>query len=169
MEISVRDHRELKAVVLAFARLQNTVKNEINKATRSTLNPIWQGEVRQNVRTRMDAKVVAAGVRVKAGNPPVLQAAQSVRAIDGRLRPADDWQGWEFGSSSRSATTTYTRKSKKGGTHKVTRHTMAQMPPMRRQGRVAYPAMAETVPRIAALWVQTVVRVVHEAAEGKSS
>jgi hypothetical protein len=167
MELSVRDHRELQAVVLAFTRLQTTVKREINAATRTHLNPIWQGEIRARVRTRMDEKIMAAGAKVKAGNPPVLQAAASVRAIGGRLRPADDWQGWEFGADP-TRVTTYTRKSKGGGTHQVTRHTTRQMPPVTRQGRVAYAGLAGTVPRAAALWVQTVVRVVHDAAEGVS-
>jgi hypothetical protein len=168
MEISVRDHRELTAVVLAFTRLENTVRNEINRATRATLNPIWQGEVRSKVRTKMDEKVIAKGARVKPGNPPVLMAAQSTKAIGGRLRPADDWQGWEFGAD-RSKTSTYDRRNPTAaGTHGVTRHASRQMPPVTRTGRVAYPALAGTALRAAALWVQTVVRVVHEAAEGKS-
>lgn len=166
MELSVRDHRELKAVVLAFSRLETTVKREINTATRASLNPMWQGEIKARVRTRMDEKVIAKGARVKAGNPPVLQAATSVKAIDGRLKPAEDWQGWEFGSD-KGKTTTYDRKSEKGGKHQVTRHTTKQMPPRIRSGRVAYAAMAQVVPRAASLWVQTVVRCVHEAAEGR--
>jgi hypothetical protein len=166
MEISVRDHRELTAVVLAFGRLENTLRTEINRQTRTTLGPIWTAEIGKHVRTRMDAKIMGAGAKVKAGNPPVLQAAQSTKAIGGRLRPADDWQGWEFGSD-KSKTSTYSRKSKKGGTHQVTRHASRQMPPRIRAGRVAYPSMAGTVPRLASLWVSTVVRSVHEAAEGK--
>ena len=166
LEISVRDVSELKAVVLAFARLENTVRTQINQATRSAANPIWQGEVQAKVRTPMDAKILAAGARVKAGNPPVLQAAQSTRAIGGRLRPAENWQGWEFGTD-RNKVSTYTRKSKKGGTHKVTRHASKHMPSPTRSGRVVYPAAAGSIPRFAALWVQTVVRCVHEAAEGK--
>lgn len=166
MELSVRDHRELTAVVLAFSRLETTVKRDINAATRSTLNPIWQGEVKSKISSRMDAKVIGAGVRVKAGNPPVLQAATSTKAIGGRLRPGEDWQGWEFGAD-RSKVSTYSRKSKRGGTHQVKRHASRQMPVINRTGRVAYPAVAGTVPRVAALWVQVVVRCVHEAAEGR--
>lgn len=166
MEIDTRDHRELRAVVIAFSRLETTVKREIAAATRSTLNPIWTGEVRKHVHTKMDEKVIAKGAKVKAGNPPVLQAATSTKAIGGRLRPADDWQGWEFGTN-RNKEVTYERKSEKGGSHKVTRHVTRQMPVMKRTGRVAYAALPDVVPRAAALWVQTVVRVVHEAAEGK--
>ncbi|WP_263732558.1 hypothetical protein [Cellulomonas sp. SG140] len=164
--LSVRNHDELKAVVLAFTRLDKTLKRDINAQTRAVLGPVWQQEINARLRTPMDSLVIGAGVRVKAGNPPVVQAAQSRKAIGGRLRPATDWAGWEFGSEGYRRTT-YTRKSKNGGTHKVTRNTMKQMPPRYRTGRVAYPALAKVAPRMAALWVQTVVRAVHQAAEGR--
>lgn len=166
LEISVRDVSELKAVVIAFSRLENNVRTEINQATRTHANPIWTGEVSRNVRTPMDQKMLAASARVKAGNPPVLQAAQSTRAIGGRLRPAENWQGWEFGTD-RNKVSTYNRKSKNGGTHKVVRHASRHMPSATRNGRVIYPAAANSIPRFASLWVQTVVRIVHEASEGK--
>lgn len=164
--LSVRNHEELRAVVLAFKALDRTLKRDINAQTRAVLGPVWQQEVAARLRTPMDSLVLGAGVRVKAGNPPVVQAATSRKAIGGRLRPANDWQGWEFGSEGYRRTT-YDRRSKNGGTHTVTRNTMTQMPPRYRTGRVAYPALAATAPRMAALWVQTVVRAVHLAAEGK--
>jgi hypothetical protein len=166
--VSVREHDELRAVVLAFGRLERTVKNAINRQTRAELAPIWTDEVDRRLRTGMDRLVVGAGVRVKAGNPPVVQAAQSTRAIGKRLVPADQWQGWEFGyGDPKTHTATYTRRTKKGGRAGVTRHTARQMPPRRRQGRIAYPALTSAAPRLAALWVATVVRCVHQAAEGK--
>lgn len=168
--ISVRDVSELKAVVLAFKMLPRTITSEINKGTRETLTPIWKGAVEDRLRTPMDKLVMGAGVRVKAGNPPVVQAAQSVRGIGKtrRLKPGEDFAGWEFGAN-RNKKSTYDRKSKKGGTHQVTRHASRQMPTITRSGRVAYPALAKTAPRMAARWVEGVVRVIHEAAEGKGS
>lgn len=165
--ISVRDVRELKATVLAFARLPATIRTEINRQTRAQANPIWQGEIAEHTRSKMDALVIAKGARVKAGNPPVLQAATSTRPIGGRLRPADEWAAFEFGAN-RGKRSTYDRRKKRGGRAKVTRHTAAQLPTRIRKGRVAYPSAAESIPRLASLWVQTVVRCVHEAAEGKS-
>jgi hypothetical protein len=167
MVLSVRDNDELKAVVIAFTQLPRAVTKDINAATREVLNPIWKSEVESRLRTPMDRVVLGAGVRVKAGNPPVVQAATSTRGVGKtrRLKPADDWQGFEFGAD-RNKKTTYTRKSKNGGSHQVTRRTARQMPPIKRTGRVAYPALAEVAPRMAARWVQGVVRIVHEAAEG---
>lgn len=166
--ISVRDVRELKAVVIAFSRLPAEIKRQINEATRTEANPIWQDEVASRLRSPMDRKVLGAGVQVKAGNPVVMRAATSTRAIGGRLRPASDYPGWEFGAN-RNKVTTYKRKSKRGGTHKVTRHTARQMPARNRKGRAIYPAFTAAAPRLGSLWVQTVVRCIQEAAEGKSS
>ena len=167
--ISVRDVDELRAVVLAMRLVQRDVKNAINRETRRVLAPVWTATVQANATRPMDTKVLAAGVRVKAGNPPVLQAAQSTRPIGAskRLRPAEQWAAFEFGAN-REAVTTYQRRSPNGGTHKVTRHTKRQLPPRIRKGRVIYPAAAEVIPRAASLWVQTVVRMIHEAAEGRS-
>lgn len=166
--ISVRDHRELRATVIAFSRLPSTIRTEINRATRSQVNPIWQGEIAAHSRTSMDALVLAKGARVKAGNPPVLQAATSTRAIgrDRRLKPAEQWAPYEFGAN-KNKVTTYDRKTQHGRQAKVTRHTTRQLPTRIRQGRVVYPAAKAAIPRIASLWVQTVVRCVHEAAERK--
>ena len=49
----------------------------------------------------------------------------------------------------------------------VTRRTMRGMPAPRRQGRVVYPAWADTGPRLVSLWVQTIVRTIHNAVEGR--
>jgi hypothetical protein len=168
VRISVRDSDELRAVVLAFKVLPRALRTEINKATRETLNPIWQEEVRERLVSPMDARVLGAGVRVKAGNPPVVQAATSTRAIGRtrRLRPASSWQAWEFGAA--DTVTTYRRTSTKGTTHTVKRHTRRGLPPRTRDGRVIHPAYRAAVPRMASRWVQGVVRLIHEAAEGKA-
>lgn len=170
LEISVRDHKELKAVVLAMTRLESSVRREVNKATRTALAPIWTDSVQRRLaRTRnpLDRRILGVNVRVKAGNPPVLMAAGSTRAIGGRLKPADYWWAWEFGGTPGAYGTYQRRNPKSGGTHRVRRRTAAQLPVRVKEGRVLYPAVADAAPRLAALWVQTVVRTVHEAAEGR--
>ena len=162
--ISVRDVDELRAIVIAMSRLRRDVRNDINRATRATLAPAWQGEVKERATGPMDRRVLDAGTRLKPGNPPVLQAAQSRRGIgkSKRLKPSTEWYAWEFGAD-REKYETYTRKG-----HKVTRRAQRQLPTRYRKGRVIYPAAANIIPRAAALWVQLVVRKVHEAAEGRT-
>ena len=91
-------------------------------------------------------------------------AASSRRALRGGLVPADQWHAVEFGAD-REKVTTYQRRSPKGNLHRVSRHTARQLPPRRRAGWVAYPALAEFLPRALRLWSQLIVRKYAEAAE----
>jgi hypothetical protein len=49
----------------------------------------------------------------------------------------------------------------------VTRNTTAQFKPRNRSGYVFYPAAKEMIPRLASLWVQTVVKTFADIFEGK--
>jgi hypothetical protein len=162
--LSVTGSAALQAAVLALKSARRDVKSDINKQTRATMSPVLKAEVESRARSRMDKRVIAAGTRVKAGNPPAGLAAQSKRKLPGGLIPAQDWGGVEFGSD-RGKITTYTRATRKSGRVSVTRHTARQMPARSPKGRVAYRALREVAPRMAALWVQTIVRVFNEAAE----
>lgn len=155
-------------MALAFKRLPRDLVRDINRAVRAELGPIWTAEVDRAARTDLDRRVLGPG-RVKAGNPPVLQAATSVRGIGRprRLKPAEHWHAFEFGAN-REKVTAYTRRSPKGGTHTVRRHVNRGLPPRIRTGRVIYPAASKAAPRAAALVVATVVRRIHLAAEGRT-
>lgn len=155
---------QVRAAVLALKRAGRDLRSDINKATRAEMTPVWKSLVESAARTSQDTAVLAKGARIKAGNPPAGQAATSRRALSGGLKPADNWQSIEFGAD-RNKTSTYTRKSKNGGSHQVTRHASKQLPQRIRTGRVVYPALAQIGPRLASLWVQIIVRKYAEAAE----
>lgn len=168
--LSVRDHRELQAVVLAMKAADRTLRTDINRATVETGNRIWQPLVQAHATTNMDTRMLAVGARVKAGNPPVAMAANSRRAVGRgrRLVPADLWHAWEFGADVAERVTYERRNRTTGGTHKVTRRTRAGLPRRTRKGRVVYPAFAQAAPRMVSLWVQLVVKKYAEAAEGRT-
>lgn len=166
--LRVGDHRELQAVVLAMKAMDRGLARDLRRDTVRVMNPVWKSLVELNAASRMDSLVVAKGARIKSGNPPTAIAASSSRALSGGLVPVQSWPPFEFGSNG-NRTTTYTRRNRKaGGTHRVTRNTTRQLPRRAPKGRVAHPAFAEIGPRLASLMVQTVVRRVHEAAEGRS-
>ena len=165
--ISVRDHDELKAVVLALKAADRDLRSDINRATRETLNPVWRGLVETHATYKRDHAILAKGARIKAGNPPVAVAASSRRKLRGGLIPANQWHAVEFGAN-RDETRTYQRRSPKGTVHKVTRHTRRQLPPRYRKGTTVYPAFAEFAPRAVSLWVQLIIRKYNEAAENAS-
>jgi hypothetical protein len=162
---------EFQAVVLALKAAPKEIRSRISRETRETLNPIWREEIANHAGlSRRDNLVFGKGARVAAGNPAVAMAATSKRALrDGSspFIPDELGRSLEFGAYDRGRPSTYTRKSRKGNTHSVTRKTRTGLPPQNRRGRVVYPAFAEAAPRMLSLWVQTVARVVHEAFEGK--
>ncbi len=166
MRLSVGDAPELQAAVLAFRAADRDIRNEISRQTRAVLNPVWRGIVSANATSHMDAVVLAKGARVQAGNPPAFLAATSTRVMRGGLVPADNWQAFEFGTRKRGKFTTYKRRSAGGGVHDVTRRTANGLPRRTGTGRVAYPALAETMPRAVSLWLQVIVRAYGRAAEG---
>lgn len=166
--LRVGDHRELQAVVLAMKAMDRGLAKEIRRATVSTMNPVWRGEVQAHARTGMDDRVIAKGARIKGGNPPEAIAASSRRALSGGLVPVEGWPAFEFGTTNRLRRTTYRRRNRKsGGTHTVTRRASRQLPARNAKGRVGYAAFAEVGPRMVALWVQLVVKKVHDALEGR--
>lgn len=161
----------LRAVALALKLMPRTMRNELNKETRVMGNAIWRPLVDSQAVSKMDRLVLAKGARVKPGNPMVLSAASSKRPLRkgaGALVPDSDAAGWEFGSTSRQNPREYSRRNpKRAGMHTVKRRTSRQMPAHKPNGRVLYQAAAEAAPRITAFWVQSIVRKIYEAHEGK--
>lgn len=155
----------LRATVLALKLLDKDIRRDISASVRSTLNPIWGQEVAARVETNMDALVLAEGAKITPGNPARAMAGTSRKALGGGLIPAQEARAFEFGAPSRIPyEDTYTRADSQGG-HDVTRHTRRQLPRAVKAGRVAYPAFAKMGPRMVSLWVQIIVRNIHEKLE----
>lgn len=157
-----------RAVALALKLIDRQTRNDINRETRATLNPVWRSIINLNATTEMDRRVLAKGARVVPGNPTVLIAASSKKALSGGLVP-DNRQvaaGFEFGvDDAESRFKGYERKNRTGsGFHRVKRHTARQMPGPSK-GRVVYSSFAEIAPRLSSLWVQIVVRNIYKAHE----
>jgi hypothetical protein len=167
--LSVQGSDELRAVAFGMKVIEGEVKNQINRATRAELKPIWQAELDAAMAgTNAFTSRILKGSRVSPGNPPTLYGATSRRGIGPtrRLNPAEHYYLGEFGARDQRYRT-YTRKSENGGTHQVRRRTNTGLPQHVKGGRVIYPAAGQAIPRLAALWVQTFVRGVYEASEGK--
>ena len=156
---------ELRAAVLAMKRADADIRRGISERMRGTMGPEWTSEVTQHLRGagRMEAAMLLPGTRIIAGNPPVMQAASSRRKVGNGLTPDANAAGFEFGASDAVRKV----KSKTGKTYD--RHVMRHLPPRNRKGYVVYPAAARILPRIAAYWAQSVVKVFMDAAEGKGN
>lgn len=163
--LSARGSRELRAMVYAIKAADRDLRRMIYKTMRDTMNPVWQGAVRQHASTPLESRVLMAGTNIKAGNPPVLQAATSRRRVSG-LVPTEHWAGVEYGGT-QDAYTRYTRRSPRGRSHTVERRTMRHLRPRRRAGYVLEHAVTEVLPRLAALATQAVVKTYMDAIDGK--
>lgn len=154
--------------LLAAARVLRDFESftpEITRRVQRTMSPVWRGLIsRKAGRWNRDQAVLARNARIEGIAPPVARAADSTRAMRGGFVPAEQWHAVEFGAN-REKVTTYMRRGPNGDLHRVTRHTSRQMPPRIRKGRIVYPAFAELVPRLASMWVQTIMRTTNELLE----
>lgn len=158
--VRVEGIREVTAAATALKAVDRSVKNQTARNLRSTVPKIWtQDSITRQTRTRMD-RAVFNGVKVSASSSRItLQAGTSP------LIPADITSAVEFGDPNKGYTT-YTER-RRGKSVRVRRRTQQQLPGPIRAGRVAHPALRVAMPRLLSLYVQTVVRTIHEAWEGK--
>lgn len=157
----------MQAALLGVRRAEKAVQANIRKATKAIATPEWQKALTERAETRLEHRVLVDTARVSVSNQNVRLASASVgRALSGGLKPSEGYAAVEFGAN-RQQKNTYERTSSKGNRFPVTRRTRAQLRPQRRKGYVVYPAAQKVIPRFAALWVQTVVKTMHDAIEGK--
>lgn len=165
MRISIHASRELQVLQARLRELPTEVRKQIRQATKQAALPIYLDGVHQYVTTRPEARVLAATARVAVTDRGVrLQAARVGKALSGGLQIKSQWHAVEFGGYP-EVVRTVQRTSSKGRRYDVKRHTQRQLRPRKPTGYVIYPAIADAIPRLAALWVQTVARAGHEAHE----
>lgn len=167
MRISVLSSRELQATLVALKSLDRDTRGHIRRELKSMAAPEWKQAVAERARTRLQQRVLASTARVAVSDQNVtLKAAHIGRSLSGGGKPSELYGPAEFGAA--PSKITYTRRSKRGGSHRVTRTSGTQFTAPNRSGNAVYPAAANIIPRFASLLVQTVVRGMHDAFEGKS-
>lgn len=167
MKIHV-DGKGLNEAERLFRQLPKELKSSIRKAQRAETLPIWREEVNQRKGiTPLAARVYKSGITVRTGANLVLEAKGSSKKIGSRGTKQNSLMGAaEFGSTPNNYTKYY-RQSPNGQRHTVTRRTRRGLPQHRRDGYVVIPASKAAVSRIQSLTIQTVVRKLHDAAEGR--
>lgn len=165
--IDINGSAELQAILLAVKASERNIKKAIRQQTKKVVDPEWKRSLAEHGNDLVEHKVlVATGTTLISDQNVKLRAATKGRKLRGGLDPKTQYYVAEYGGD-RDKKTTYDAKSRKGKTYKVTRHTARQLRPRNKQGYVFGPAVAQMVPRVAALWTQTVVKVMAEALEGK--
>jgi hypothetical protein len=166
MRISIFASKELQAVAGAMRVLDRETKKAIRKQTKDMIAPEWQRAVAENVTTRLEARVLERTARVRVSDQNVTLSSASVgRSLSGGLKPSESFAAVEFGADDEKVT--YTATSRRGRSFQVTRNTRGQLRNRNRKGYVVYPAAADIIPRLASLWVQTVMRGTYDALEAR--
>jgi hypothetical protein len=163
--ISVNDSEVLRETIaylkLANKRIQKVVRDQ----SRMVIGKVFEEEMAAQAPSRFEYAGLVATGRVKVTEQNVTVASGAVRgSFRNGLDMRQSAKSMEFGSNGKR-TKTYTRRSRNGGTHQVTRRTMTQFGPPVRSGRVFYPAVRDLAPRALSLWTQTVLRLYHAAME----
>ena len=166
MRLSVFSTSDLQSVILAMRGLDKELAKVIRRETKSVLQPIWQEVVRGNVHDRQQSVVLSQTARTAISNQNVtLTSATIGKPLSGGARPSELAHSVEFGAD-RNYRRSYQSRSSKGTPYKVhNRRTRSQFLPRNLKGYTVYPAAADAIPRIAALWVQTTVRTFIESFE----
>ena len=159
--ISVWESTELQGVLLAMRGMDKELSAQIRKATRTVTEAEWRGDLAKHASTDLERTVLVRSARVSVSNQNVtLKSGTLASKLSGGAKTFELTPSVEWGSATGR---TITSKSKKGKTY--TRRQGSTFKPRKRQGYVAYPAAADAIPRLAALWVATVVRTFYEAVE----
>lgn len=174
LSISASSSREFQLIAVSLkSYVDRDLAASLRKVLRQEVEPIWRSAVAEQVSVaqgqvapRLGAALFARTARAAVSDRNVtLKAAATGRPLRGGLDYRDrSWGAFEFGSY-RNKITTYSATSSKGKRFEVRRRTRRQLPRQRSTGWIVYPAAAEAIPRIAALYAQTALRGLHEAIE----
>lgn len=160
--IDVRGSQELRDVFIALRGMDADVRRYLRAFTKSKMVTPWLQAINAEASTPLERSVIAGTSTIATSDQNIrVSAATKGRKMSGGLEPKVDYPAIEFGAN-RNKRTTYTRKGKR-----VTRHTARQLRGRRRGGYVFYPAAEEMTPRLASLWVQTIVKGVSNIFEGR--
>lgn len=168
LRVSAGSSAVLRATIYALRAMPRELQGQIRRHTKEMIVPEFEKAMNEHANTPLEFAALVATARATVSNQNIKLSAGSVgRPLAGGLLPKRDAHAVEFGGD-HNARATYRARSRKGTSYSVTRRTRAQLRPRRRSGYVFFPAVAHIAPRVLALWVQTAVRTISEALEGKN-
>ena len=138
---------EWVGAIAAMRVIDRSFAAAIRKYTKAMAEPEMKQAVRKRVRSKMQERVISSTTTVAVSSSNVkMRAGGKGRPLSGGLTMSAAAPPAEFGSIK-----------------------FKQFGPRSRTGKTFYPAAKAMTPRLASLWVQTVVKTVALALEGKQS
>lgn len=158
--ISAFASKELQAVIVGMKGFDRPLAKFIRAQTKRVVGPAWVEAVQKRARSPLETATLGRTATVQVRDENVVLIAGGKGKL---LRQAPTLaKAAEFGAQRDFVGTATSTRGKK-----YRRKTQRQLPRFNRKGNVVYPAAANVIPRIAALWVQTSVRALHATFEGK--
>ena len=147
--------------------VDRTIQKMVRQQIKSVATPEWKKGLAERADTRLQHRVLVDTAVITPSNQNLrIQSATKGRPLSGGFEPKYDWHSAEFGVD-RNRQITYTRRNVKGKVHRVTRQVGPALPVRKAGGYVFYPTAADMTPRFARLVVQTTVRTIGTALDGK--
>lgn len=168
LRVSAYSSRELLLVLRGLRNVDKETKKHLRSNLKGMALEAWKQALARHADTRLEHRVLVDTARVRVSDQNVrLTSASLSRSLTGGLKPSQSYGPVEFGASPRPGATESVR-NKKGTQFERTRDPNRPFKKPNRRGYVVYPSAASVIPRILAMYVQTFVRAIHEALEGKS-
>lgn len=168
LRVSAYSSSELLTVLRGLRNLDRDTKKALRKSLKSMAEQAWKQALAQHANTRLEHRVLVDSGRVRVSDQNVrLTSASLSRSLSGGLKPSESYGPVEFGAGPRPGARE-TATSRRGKQFTRDRDPNRPFKAPNRRGYVVYPAAASVIPRILAMYVQTFVRAIHEALEGKS-
>lgn len=169
LRVSAYSSQELLTVLRGLRNLDRETKKHLRRNLKQMAEQAWKELLARFAKTRLEQLVLAATGRVRVSDQNVrLTSASLSRSLSGGLKPSEHFGPVEFGANPRPGATENVT-SRKGKQFQRNRDPNRPFKRPNRRGNVVYPSAAMIIPRILAMYVQTFVRAIHEALEGKAS
>lgn len=169
LRVSAYSSRELLTVLRGLRAIDRDTKRHLRRSLKSMVEQVWKAELAERAGTALERRVLAATGRTRVSDQNVrLTSASLSRSLSGGLKPSESYGPVEFGAHPQPGATERAT-SRRGKTFTRNRDPHKPFKAPNRRGYVVYPTAAEVIPRILAMYVQTFVRAIHEALEGKSN
>jgi hypothetical protein len=161
--ISLLVDSPLRTMLLAARSVPVEVRKQIASQTKSASEPIWYDEVRDGAATRVQQRVLVDSARVGVTQRNVFLRSGGVGTLRSGTPVSRIAAAAEFGVGEGKVITT---RSRKGTVY--SRRMGPAFPAPKRGGYVFWPAARRSIRRFASLWIQTAVRTMLDALDGKN-
>lgn len=166
--IDAKTSDQIKVILLSVKAAPKNIQQNIKKYAKADIIPAWQQELAAQPADDLQKRLLVDTGRAGVTNLNVFLKAGGINAkVSGGLSTDtgdNSYRAAEFGAN---RFLTHKVKTSDGRISRKQRHTQRQFESTDHKGYVVYPAARKVIPRVAALWTQTIIRTLHDAVEGK--